>query len=77
MVIYQEPKLPHVLEAHTVCEEGLAPQQGGWAPVQHLCISEAHALTNGASKQLTQENFSRAKCKDPSLSLKIPQKREL
>lgn len=52
MVIYQEPKLPHVLEAHAVCEEGPSPQQGGGAPVQHLRIPEAHSLNNGASKQL-------------------------
>lgn len=52
MVIYQEPKLPHVLEAHTVFEEGLSAQQGGGTPVQHLCVPVAHALNNGASKQL-------------------------
>lgn len=52
MVIYHEPKLPHVLETHTVCEEGWFPQQGSLAPVQCLCIPEAHALNNGAPKQL-------------------------
>lgn len=56
VVIYQKPKLLHVLEAHTVCEEGRSSQQDGWAPDQHLCIPGAHALNNGASEQLIQEH---------------------